>query len=103
MIQTEAQGLSPEEAEQLASLPLETALNGTADLETIRTSSAAGPSVVTSIFTGGNDLFRARQLVTEKWQLARAKLPEGIGEPEMMPISSPVGILMKISLTSDKT
>jgi CzcA family heavy metal efflux pump len=103
VIQTEAQGLSPEEVEQLVSLPLENALNGTADLETIRSSSAAGLSVVTCIFTGGTDIFRARQLVAEKLQLVRSRLPEGIGEPEMMPISSPVGILVKISLTSEKT
>ena len=103
VIQTEAQGLSPEEVEQLVSLPLENALNGTADLETIRSSSAAGLSVVTCIFTNGTDIFRARQLVAEKLQLARSRLPEGIGEPEMMPISSPVGILVKISLTSEKT
>jgi len=103
VIQTEAQGLSPEEVEQLVSLPLENALNGTADLETIRSSSAAGLSVVTCIFTSGTDIFRARQLVAEKLQLARSRLPGGIGEPQMMPISSPVGILVKISLTSNKT
>ena len=103
VIQTEAQGLSPEEVEQLVSLPLENALNGTADLETIRSSSAAGLSVVTCIFTGGTDIFRARQLVAEKLQLVRSRLPEGTEEPQMMPISSPVGILIKVSLTSDKT
>ena len=56
VIQTEAQGLSPEEVEQLVSLPLENALNGTADLETIRSSSAAGLSVVTCIFNSGTCL-----------------------------------------------
>jgi cation efflux system protein involved in nickel and cobalt tolerance len=101
IIQTEAQGLSPEEVEQLVSLPLENALNGTPDLETIRSSSAAGLSVVTCIFTSGTDIFRARQLVAEKLQQAQALFPNGIGQPQMMPISVPVGILIKISLTSD--
>jgi CzcA family heavy metal efflux pump len=103
VIQTEARGLSPEEVEQLVSLPLENALNGTANLETIRSSSIVGLSVVTCIFEGGTDIFRARQFVGEKLQLALARLPAGIGAPQMMPISSPVGILMKISLTAGKT
>ncbi|HEV3217324.1 MAG TPA: efflux RND transporter permease subunit, partial [Vicinamibacterales bacterium] len=103
VIQTEARGLSPEEVEQLVSLPLETALNGTASLEAIRSSSIVSLSVVTCIFQSGTDIFRARQLVGEKLQVAMARLPAGIGEPQMMPISSPVGILFKISLTAPKT
>src|ERR1700730_15765303 len=103
VIQTEAPGLSAEEVEQLVSLPLETALNGTANLETIRSSSVAGLSVVTCVFESGTDIFRARQLVGEKLQLALSRLPAGMGAPQMMPISTPVGILMKISLTADKT
>ncbi|PYV42676.1 MAG: CusA/CzcA family heavy metal efflux RND transporter, partial [Acidobacteria bacterium] len=103
IIQTEAPGLSPEEVEQLVSLPLESALNGTSDLETIRSSSAVGLSVVTCVFEAGTDIFRARQLVSEKLQLARSRLPEVVNEPQMMPISPPVGTLLRISLTSEKT
>jgi CzcA family heavy metal efflux pump len=103
VIQTEAPGLSPEEVEQLVSSPLENALNGTASLETIRSSSTAGLSVVTCVFAANTDIFHARQLVAEKLQLARSHLPEGIEDPQMMPISSPVGILLKISLTAEKT
>src|SRR5215475_10832774 len=103
IIQTESLGLSPEEVELLVSLPLENALNGMPSLETIRSSSIAGLSVVTCIFQEGTDIFRARQLVAEKLQLARSRLPEGIADPQMMPVSSPVGILMKISLSSDRT
>src|SRR3984893_14067957 len=83
VIQTEARGLSPEEVEQLVSLPLETALNGTASLETIRSSSIVGLSVVTCIFQSGTDIFRARQLVGEKLQVAMARLPAGSGQPQM--------------------
>ena len=103
IIQTEAPGLSPEEVEQLVSLPLESALNGTSDLKTIRSSSAVGLSVVTCVFEAGTDIFRARQLVSEKLQLARARLPEVANEPQMMAISPPVGTLLRISLTSEKT
>jgi CzcA family heavy metal efflux pump len=103
IIQTEAATLSPSEVELLVSLPLENALNGMPSLETIRSSSIAGLSVVTCIFEEGTDIFRARQLVAEKLHLVRSRLPDGIADPQMMPISSPVGILVKISLTSDRT
>jgi len=103
VIQTESGGLSPEEVEQLVSLPLENALNGTASIETIRSSSIAGLSVVTCVFENGTDIFRARQLVAEKLQLVGSRLPAGVEDPQMMPISVPVGILMKLSLASDKT
>src|SRR5437773_4318043 len=103
VIQTEAQGLSAQEVEQLVSIPLEIAINGTSSLESVRSSSIAGLSVVTCIFEGGTDIFRARQLVGEKLQVARQRLPINADESQMMPISSPVGILLKVSLTSDKT
>lgn len=103
VIQTEASGLSAEEVEQLVTLPLEMTLNGASNLETIRSSSAAGLSVITCIFQAGTDIFRARQLVTEKLQLARARLPQGADQPQMTPISSPVGNILIVSLTSEKT
>ncbi len=103
VIQTEAPGVSAEETEQLVTLPLETALNGTANLETIRSSSIVGLSVLTCVFQAGTDIFQARQLVSEKLQLAAPHLPDTAGQPQMMPISSPVGILFKISVTSGQT
>src|SRR6266446_3576656 len=99
-IQTEAPGLSSEEVEQLVTVPLETQLNGTADLDTIRSSSIVGLSVLTCVFQAGTDIFRARQLVTEKLQLAGSQLPSTAGPPQMMPIISNVGIILKISVTS---
>ncbi len=103
VIQTEAVGLSVEEVEQLVTLPLETQLNGTAELDTIRSSSIVGLSVITCVFQVNTDIFRARQLITEKLQLASTHLPATAGQPQMMPISPPAGVLLKISLTSDKT
>jgi len=103
VIQAEAVGLSAQEVEQLVTLPLETQLNGTAELDTIRSSSIVGLSVITCVFQPNTDIFRARQLITEKLQLASTHLPATVGQPQMMPISSPAGILLKISLTSDKT
>src|SRR5437867_7527895 len=103
VLQTEAPGLSAEEVERLVTLPLETQLNGTAEMDTIRSSSIVGLSVITCVFQAGADIFRARQLIAEKLQLAMAHLPATAGQSQMMPISSPAGILLKISLTSDKT
>src|SRR5262245_42621344 len=103
VIQTEAVGLSAEEVEQLVTLPLETQLNGTAELNTIRSSSIVGLSVITCVFQPNTDIFRARQLITEKLQLASTHLPATAGQPQMTPISSAAGVLLKISLTSDKT
>ena len=103
VIQTEAPGFSAEEVEQLVALPLEAALNGASNMETIRSSSTAGLAVIICVFEEGIDIFRARQLVSEKLQVARARLPEGANEPQMTPISPPVGTLLRISLTAKQT
>src|SRR5262249_38624385 len=100
VIQTEAPGLSTEEVEQLVTQPLEPALNGASDLNAIGSSSTVGLSVITCFFEAGTDIFRARQLVNEKLQVARTRLPQGADEPQMIPISPPVGILLRISLTA---
>ena len=80
VIQTEAPGLSAEEVEQLVTLPLETQLNGTAELDTIRSSSIVGLSVITCVFQPDTDIFRARQLITEKLQIASTHLPATAGQ-----------------------
>src|SRR5260370_38433972 len=102
-MQTEAPGLAETEVEQLVSLPIEPAITGTSQLDTVRSSSIPGLSVVTCIFAENTDIFRARQLITEKLQLARALLPQGANNPQMTPISSPIGILFRISMTSKTT
>src|ERR1041384_8206239 len=103
VIQTEAAGLSAEEVAQLVTLPLETQLNGTAELETIRSSSIVGLSVITCVFQPDTDIFRARQLITEKLRLASTHLPAAAGQPQMTPTTSPAGVLLKISPLSDRT
>src|SRR2546426_2856980 len=100
VIQTEAPGMSAEEVEQLLTVPLETELNGTANLETIRSSSIAGLSVVTCVFQPGTDTLQARQLVSEKLQLAGGRLPRGAGAPPKMPIRPPPCSDPKNSLAS---
>lgn len=100
-IQTEAPGLAPEEVESLISLPLESAINGTAGVTNVRSSSAAGISVVRVIFGWGTDIYKARQLVTERLQLAQSKLPEGAEAPQISPPTSPIGTVVKYAFTTD--
>ena len=100
-IQTEAPGLAPEEVESLISLPIESAVNGTPGVETVRSSSGVGISAVKVIFNWGTDIYQARQLVTERLQQASQKLPENIEPPQISPISSPIGTVLSYAFTID--
>ena len=99
-IQTEAPGLAPEEVESLVTLPIESAINGTPGVSAVRSSSAASISVVRVVFNWGTDIYQARQLVTERLQSARSKLPQGIETPQIAPISSPIGTIITYAFTS---
>ncbi|EAW37673.1 CusA/CzcA family heavy metal efflux RND transporter [Lyngbya sp. PCC 8106] len=98
-IQTEAPGLAPEEVESLVTLPIESAVNGTPGLETVRSASAVGLSVVKVTFNWGTDIYLARQFVTERLQQAAEKLPESAETPQISPISSPIGTIIQYAFT----
>jgi cation efflux system protein involved in nickel and cobalt tolerance len=101
-IQTEVPGLAPEEIESLVTLPIESAMNGTPGIQVVRSSSAAGISVVKVIFNWGTDIFKARQLVTERLQQAQSKLPDNIELPQISPITSPVGTVLQYAFTVEE-
>jgi len=102
VVSTEAPGLSPEEVEQLVTRIVEYALNGVGNLESIRSQSIQGLSVVTAIFRSGTDIFRARQLVVERLMQAGRQMPQGVKPPTLLPLTSSTGVILAIGLTSGK-
>jgi cobalt-zinc-cadmium resistance protein CzcA len=90
-INTVVEGLAPIDVEQRVTFPIETAMSGLPRLESTRSLSRYGLSQVTVIFEDGTDIYFARQLVNERLQEARSRLPEGVAAPALGPISTGLG------------
>ena len=99
VIMTEAGGLAADEVEQFVTMPIESSVNGSPGVRRVRSASALGLSIVWVEFNWGQDIFRARQLVSERIATARENLPPN-AHAEIAPVSSVTGEIMLISLAS---
>ncbi|MGY2049793.1 efflux RND transporter permease subunit [Methylobacterium sp. JK268] len=100
VVQTEAPGLSAEQVEQLVTLPVEVVVNGLPGVESLRSASIQGLSVITIVFRSGTDIYRNRQLVTERLASAAAKLPQGVGTPTMTALTSSSSTVLLAGITA---
>ncbi|MBO7575900.1 MAG: efflux RND transporter permease subunit, partial [Bacteroidales bacterium] len=100
VVMTDAHGMASEEVERLVTFPIETAVNGATNVRRVRSTSLAGASFVFVEFDWGMDVFRARQIVSEKMTTLAEQLPEGI-TPILAPQSSVMGEIFFVGLQID--
>ena len=98
----EGQGMAPTEMESLVTFPIEAALNGAAGIRRVRSATAVGIAVIWAEFDWGEDIYRARQTVTEKLSRVAGSLPPEVGQPYLAPISSIMGEILFLAIESDR-
>lgn len=102
VVMTDARGMAAEEVERLVTFHIETAVNGATDVRRVRSSSMQGYSFVWVEFGWGTDVFKARQVVSEKMAMLAASMPEGV-TPVLAPQSSIMGEILFIGLQADSS
>ncbi|MDD4143713.1 MAG: efflux RND transporter permease subunit, partial [Prolixibacteraceae bacterium] len=103
IVMTDAHGMAPEEVERLVTYPIETAVNGAMDVRRVRSSSALGYSFVWVDFDWGTDVYKARQVVSEKLMTIQEVIPDNVAKPLLAPQSSVMGEIFFLSLQADST
>lgn len=103
VIMTDAHGMASEEVERLVTFPIETAVNGATDVRRVRSNSSQGFSFVWVEFDWGTDIFKARQIVSEKLISIASQMPLGVGQPMLAPQSSVMGEMFFIGIQADTT
>jgi len=101
-ILVEGRGMVPTEMESLVTFPIEAAINGASGVRRVRSATAVGLAVIWVEFEWGQDIQRARQIVTEKLTLVSASLPPEAQQPYLAPVSSIMGEIMFVALESDR-
>jgi CzcA family heavy metal efflux pump len=101
IVQTEAPGLFAEQVEVLVTRPIENAIGGIIGLDYLRSESIQGLSIVTAVFHDDTEIYRNRQLVTERLAAVAGELPPGSGPPIAVPLSSSSATILTMGLTSD--
>jgi len=101
VVQTEVSGMAPQDVESLITYPLESAINGTPGVSSVRSKTSVGLSTITVVFSAHTDVYLDRQLVNERIQNVSSRLPLGAKPPVMLPVTSAVGWLIKYALVSD--
>src|SRR5436309_1591339 len=97
-VQTEAPGMSSEAVENLVTIPIESAVNGIPHMTTLRSKSVQGVSSVVMLFERGTDLFKVRQMISERVAVAATKLPVQVSAPRVMPPLSSTSRVLHIGL-----
>ena len=103
VVMTDAHGMASEEVERLVTFPIETAVNGATDVRRVRSASSQGFSFVWVEFDWGTDIFKARQVVSEKLISVASIMPMGVGQPALAPQSSVMGEIFFVGMQADST
>lgn len=103
VVMTDANGMASEEVERMVTYPIETAVNGATNVRRVRSSSAQGNSFVWVEFDWGTDIYKARQVVSEKLINVTSQMPIGVGQPTLAPQSSVMGEIFFIGMQADST